>query len=76
MSTTISPKPPSLGHTYLSPEEVAELLPGLTVKKLAEWRYERRGPRYRKIGRLILYALDELEEWIEASAKLGESDAS
>jgi hypothetical protein len=54
---------------------VVELIPGLSVKKLAEWRYERRGPRYRKLGRVVLYALDELEEWIEASAKLGEHDA-
>ncbi|MGM7668377.1 helix-turn-helix transcriptional regulator [Microbacterium sp. A196] len=74
MSTLTSPSSPSLDHTYISPQEVADLIPGLTVKKLAEWRYERRGPRYRKIGRLILYALDELEDWIEASARLGDGD--
>lgn len=75
MSTLTSPDSPSLSHTYLTPIEVVELIPGLSVKKLAEWRYERRGPRYRKLGRVVLYALDELEEWIEASAKLGERDA-
>lgn len=74
MTTVTNPPVGGLTHSYLSPAQVAELIPGLTVKTLAEWRYERRGPRYRKLGRLVVYALDELEEWIEASAKLGESD--
>lgn len=75
MSTLTSQDLPSLDHIFLTPQDVAELIPGMTVKKLAEWRYERRGPRYRKLGRLVLYALDELEEWIESSAKLGDGDA-
>lgn len=74
MTTVTGPQQRGLSHTYLSPAEVVELIPGLTVKTLAEWRYERRGPRYRKLGRLVVYALDELEEWIEASARLGDQD--
>lgn len=75
MTVVTNPLPGGLTHTFLSPAQVAELIPGLTVKTLAEWRYERRGPRYRKLGRLVVYALDELEEWIEASAKLGEPES-
>lgn len=72
MSTLSRSEAPRLGHTFLTPLEVSELVPGLTVKKLAEWRYEKRGPRYRKLGRAVLYALDELEEWIESSTVLGD----
>lgn len=75
MSALTRTEQPRLGHTFVTPQEVAEMIPGLTVKKLAEWRYEHRGPRYRKLGRLVLYAIDELEAWIEASAMEGSDDA-
>lgn len=74
MTATTTPHPSGLSHTYLSPEEVVALIPGLTKKGLAEWRYEHKGPRYRKLGRVIVYALDEIEAWLEASAKNGEAD--
>jgi len=63
-----------LSHTFLSPEEVAAMLPGISKGTLAMWRHEGRGPRYRKLGRIVLYALDEVEEWIEAGIREGTSD--
>ena len=67
MADTTNTMRTGLAHTFLSPDEVAAMLPGVTKGKLAMWRYEGKGPRYRKLGRTIVYALDELEEWIEAS---------
>lgn len=56
-----------LSHEYLSPDQVAALLPGITKGTLAMWRYEHKGPNYYKLGRKVVYALDELEEWIRSS---------
>lgn len=72
MSAADLSTPSLLSHVYLSPDDVVRLIPGLTRKCLAEWRYERKGPRYRKLGRTIVYALDELEAWLEASARDGD----
>jgi hypothetical protein len=54
---------------FLSPDEVAAAIPGVTKNTLAMWRYEGKGPRYRKLGRVVVYALDEVEAWIEDSAR-------
>ncbi|MDX2377751.1 helix-turn-helix domain-containing protein [Microbacterium sp. LRZ72] len=75
MATTTNTARAGLAHTFLSPEEVAAMLPGVTKGKLAMWRYEGKGPRYRKLGRTIVYALDELEDWVEASTRTGTSEA-
>ena len=50
------------------------MLPGISKGTLAMWRHEGRGPRYRKLGRIVIYALDEVEEWIEAGIREGTSD--
>jgi hypothetical protein len=68
MTTLAGTEAAQLSHHYLSPEQVAELLPGVTKNTLAMWRYERKGPNYYKLGRKVVYALDELEAWIVASA--------
>lgn len=53
--------------TYLTPEEVASRYAGrVTVDRLAQWRWRKKGPRHVKIGRAVLYPLQELETW-EAS---------
>ncbi|HEX5858691.1 MAG TPA: hypothetical protein VFY91_11345 [Microbacterium sp.] len=39
----------------------------MTKNTLAMWRYEHKGPRYCKLGRKVVYALDELEAWIGGS---------
>lgn len=46
--------------------EAAEIL-GLAVQTLRNWRCERRGPPYRRIGgRVIRYSLRELDEYTRA----------
>jgi hypothetical protein len=71
MTTTNASGSPRLSHDYLSPDEVADKLPGITKGTLATWRYEHKGPPYRKLGRFVVYPVDELDEWIEASVSDG-----
>ena len=47
---------------YLTPEQAAE---HLKVKKstLKKWRIEGKGPAYRKHGSVIVYHIDDIDEW-------------
>lgn len=56
---------------YLTPELVTERLPGITKGQLAQWRYQGIGPRYRKLGKKILYVESEVIDWVESSARQG-----
>ena len=60
-----------LARRYLTPDELAEALPTLNKAKLALWRHEGTGPRYRKVGKAVLYVLDEVVEWLEGTARHG-----
>lgn len=72
MSTAVNPKEPALHDLLLRPEDVVELIPGLKVKLLAEWRYRHQGPRFYKVGRVILYRFSDLEAWFESLEGGGE----
>jgi len=74
MTTLASDGSAKLSHELLSPDQVAALLPGVTKGTLAMWRYEHKGPKYYKLGRKVVYALDELEEWLAASAATVDRD--
>ncbi|MDR7185499.1 putative DNA-binding transcriptional regulator AlpA [Microbacterium trichothecenolyticum] len=74
MTTVADDGPARLSHEFLSPDQVADLLPGVNRNTLAMWRYEHKGPKYYKLGRKVVYALDELEAWIAASAAGAERD--
>ncbi len=74
MATSTTATEPVLRQELLKPEDVVALIPGLTVKLLAQWRYEKKGPRYYKVGRVIVYPFDRLEEWFEGLAGLDETD--
>ena len=54
-------------ENLLRPEEVSAVL-GATLKTLANWRCERRGPPFLKIGRQVLYSLDSLTLWLDRQA--------
>lgn len=43
---------------------------GRDERPLALWRYEHKGPKYYKLGRKVVYSLDELEAWLAASAAI------
>jgi hypothetical protein len=49
---------------YLTAEEVSERYRGsISVGTLRNWRAMRIGPAYVKIGKAVLYPLEELESW-------------
>lgn len=65
---------------FLTPDEVAERYRGgISVGTLRNWRAMRLGPSFVKIGKAVLYPLEELDAWDEknkvrcrASRGLGE----
>ena len=49
---------------FLTPEEVAERYRGsISVGTLRNWRAMKIGPSFVKIGKAVLYRVDELEAW-------------
>jgi hypothetical protein len=63
---------PAAIPVFQSPEQVCEMVPGLTKGQLAQWRYQGAGgPRYRKLGKKIIYVQAEVIDWIEESARIG-----
>ncbi|GAA4345675.1 helix-turn-helix transcriptional regulator [Microbacterium rhizosphaerae] len=60
-----------LAHSYRTPEQIADEFPTLSKTKLATWRHEGTGPRYRKAGKSVLYVLEEVVEWLEGTARHG-----
>jgi hypothetical protein len=49
---------------YLTAEEVSERYRGgVSVGTLRNWRAMRIGPTFIKIGKAVLYPIDELEVW-------------
>ena len=58
-------------EVYLSPEQVCELIPGMTKGGLATLRFTGKGPRYRKpTAKTVIYAESEVRAWIEGSAQI------
>ena len=60
MAQPTSPKPKS---TLLSQDDTAEFL-GVSKNTLEKWRWERRGPVFLKVGRLVKYRLSDLESYL------------
>ena len=56
-----------LEKKYLTPKEVEKIY-GLTEKWLANMRWEKTGISYRKVGKKILYRIDDIESFIEKHA--------
>lgn len=46
----------------LTPIEAAGYLK-VTVQTLAAWRWKRKGPDFRKVGRAVRYSRPELDRW-------------
>ena len=66
MSTATTAAP----TTYINPERVCEIVPGMTKTNLAQLRFTGTGPRYYKpTPRVVLYREDDVIEWIESSAR-------
>jgi len=50
----------------LNEKQVAEIL-GIARQTVANWRFERKGPRYHKLGRAVRYSLKDVEAFINKS---------
>ncbi|WP_232476350.1 helix-turn-helix transcriptional regulator [Flavisphingomonas formosensis] len=51
---------------FLTPDEVAERYQGgLSVGTLRNWRAMRIGPSFVKVGKAVLYPVEELDAWDE-----------
>jgi hypothetical protein len=55
---------PMADERYLTTEEVAERYRGeVSVGTLENWRSQRIGPAFVKIGKAVLYPVEELDAW-------------
>jgi hypothetical protein len=55
-----------MSNKFLTPEEVSERYRGgVSVGTLRNWRAMKIGPSFVKIGKAVLYPIDELEAWDE-----------
>jgi len=55
---------------YLSPEQVCDLMPGMTKGHLAQLRYKGHGPLFRKpTAKTVLYVESDVRSWIESTSR-------
>lgn len=54
----------------LTEKEVSSLL-SVSRKTLQCWRWRQEGPNYRKLGRLVRYALADIEEFVAERSSRG-----
>jgi len=55
-----------MDEVLLNPREAAEFL-RVTWQTLANWRHNKCGPNYRKLGGKILYHENDLNQFIDSS---------
>lgn len=53
-----------ISERLFNEQATAEFL-GLTLASLRKWRWERKGPAYVKVGRLVRYRKADLEAWLD-----------
>ena len=59
-------------HEYMNRQEAADFL-RVSVHTLADWASQRKGPRMYKIGRRVLYKLEDLKAFVESSMIINNS---
>lgn len=59
--------------TFITDKQLCEMLPGITKGQLAQMRYKGDSGLkfYKPTAKTVLYSLEEVEEWIESSARYG-----
>ncbi|WP_029150094.1 helix-turn-helix transcriptional regulator [Microbacterium indicum] len=62
---------------YVTPKQVNERFPWLTVPALSQLRYIGKGPKFLKpTPRTVVYRLADVIDWIEASERTSTADAA
>ena len=69
MSTNLAGLPPR----YLRTPEAARFV-GLSIRTLEKHRIYGTGPRYSKLGGRVVYAVEDLQSWVQSAAKASTSD--
>lgn len=60
---------------YLTPDQVIQMLPGISRGQLAQMRFNGTGPAYRKpTPKTVLYVESEVIEWVESTARRTTAD--
>ena len=49
----------------LTTKQLAEYL-GIAVSTILQYRMEGRGPQYIKLGHLVRYRIEDVEQWLES----------
>ena len=62
-----------LPQRYLRTPDAARLV-GLSIRTLEKHRIYGTGPRYSKLGGRVVYAVDDLQSWVQSAAKASTSD--
>lgn len=57
---------------YMTTAEVAETARA-PVETVRYWRHIGKGPRSFKVGRRVLYAVEDVEAWIESARSAGDA---
>lgn len=61
----------------IGPEEVCELIPGMTTAKLAQLRFKGEGPPYYKpTAKTVVYDRDECMVWLRSTARTGTAEVA
>lgn len=61
---------PVVGERYINPDQVCELIPGMTRNHLAQLRFTGKGPKFLKPSpRLVVYRESDVIAWLEASER-------
>lgn len=72
---TATAEPIGSTTTYLTPDQVCEIIPGMTRGNLSQLRFKGIGPTYYKpTPRVVLYDREGIEEWVRSSARNGTAD--
>lgn len=72
--TEAAAPPPMRTVANVDPEEligndVAAKLIGVAPETLVQWRYQKRGPCFLKVGRLVWYRRADLSAWLAAQRR-------
>ena len=61
---------------FLDEIEASDYMGGLSPKTLQAWRFRGSGPRFFKIGRLVRYLKNDLDEFLKSRSRTSTSDHS
>lgn len=64
----VAPTPRRGTTEWLSPADVCELVPGVSLRQLQHWRNEGRGPKYSKAGRTVVYDKRQVDAWLQSTS--------